>query len=536
MRFLPIALAALPLPAIADTYTVTSVPTAVTVYSGFAMVTREVGVDIRAGAHEVVLPDLPQWIDAGSLRVSITGADLSGTRLRTDALPPQPDNDSDAVVAAKEQIKAAERALRDLNDAAQDAGFGANAADARVKFLEGLGSSDTLPTTPQALAELGQMIDEQVVIALLAQAQAIRGVRDIEAGREALDRNLADARAALAALTPPTEPKALLALSVAAQEAGTVIASISYPARASWQPTYDVVLTRSDADSMTLRRAALIYQNSGENWDDVTLTLSTLAPSGRVVPSELYPPLLRFEDSEQSKDLQRSSLTADTAGAPMVRMEAAAAPQPNFDGPGVTYTLPAPLTIARDAEGARVELDALEFDARVFARAVPSRDTTAFLMAEGKNASLEPLLAAQSAQIFIDGALVGRSSFAAVPAGGMLTQAFGPIEGLRLSHKIIEQSEGDRGLISRSNAQTREVRMTIANLGDQEWDVELLEALPYSEQDDLVIEWNAQPRASETDVDDRRGLAQWDISLAANATQEVTVEQIVRWPDGKVLR
>ncbi len=251
-------------------------------------------------------------------------------------------------MAAKEQIKAAERALRDLDDAAQDAGFGANAADARVKFLQGLASSDTLPSTPQALAELAQMIDEQVTLALLAQAQAIRDVRDVEEGREALERDLVDAHAALAALTPPAEPKALLALSVAAEETGTIVASISYPAQASWQPTYDVVLTRGDADSMTLRRAALIYQNSRENWTDVALTLSTLAPRGQVVPSEIYPPLLRFEDPDLRQKLQRSSasLSADMAGAPMVAMEAAPVTQPNFHGPGVTYTLPASITIA----------------------------------------------------------------------------------------------------------------------------------------------------------------------------------------------
>ncbi|MGJ8597093.1 DUF4139 domain-containing protein [Sulfitobacter sp.] len=538
MRFLPLALAALPLPALAGTYTVTSAPTAVTVYSGFAMVTREVSVEVATGAHEVIFPDLPQWVDANSLRVSLNGADLGGTRLRTDALPPQPDGDSAAVIAAKKQIEIAERALRDLDDAIQDAGFGAIAAEARVKFLQGLASSETLPSTPQALSELALMIEDQTLVANVARVQALRNVRDIEEGRDDLERTLADAHAALTALTPPTEPKALLALSVATKEAGTVLASISYPARASWQPTYDVVLTRGDADSMTLRRAALIYQNSGENWDDVTLTLSTLTPSGQVVPSELYPPLLRFEDPQLREKLQRStaSLSADVAGAPMAVMEAAPVPQPNFDGPGVTYTLPAPLTIAQSAEGARVELDALTFDARVFARAVPAYDPTAFLMAEGTNASLEPLLAAQSAQIFIDGALVGRSVFEAVPAGGMLTQAFGPVEDLRLSHKVTDQSEGDRGLINRSNAQTREVRMTVENLGSQAWDIELLEALPYSEQDDLVIEWNAQPKAALKDVEDRRGVAQWDISLAANATQEITIEQIVRWPDGKVLR
>ena len=99
MRFITLALAALPLPALAETYTVTSSPTAVTVYSGYAMVTREVSVDVEAGAHEVVLPDLPQWVDAGSLRVSVAGAQLGSTRLRTDALPPQPDRDSEAVIA-----------------------------------------------------------------------------------------------------------------------------------------------------------------------------------------------------------------------------------------------------------------------------------------------------------------------------------------------------------------------------------------------------------------------------------------------------
>jgi uncharacterized protein (TIGR02231 family) len=288
---------------------------------------------------------------------------------------------------------------------------------------------------------------------------------------------------------------------------------------------------------MILRRAALITQNSGENWEDVTLTLSTLSPSGQVIPSELYPPLVRFEDPEERAKLERSmsSLSADASGAPAMMMEAPV-PQPDFDGPGVSYTLLNALSVAQDAEGARVELDALEFDARVFARAVPARDTTAFLMGEASNESMEPLLAAESAQIFVDGALVGQSSFAAVPAGGAITQAFGPIEELRLTHVVLDRSEGDRGLINRSNAQTQDVRMTVENLGAEAWDVEVLEAIPYSEQDDLVVDWSAQPNVSVTDVEDRRGLMQWDIALGANETQIITIEQTIRWPEGKVLR
>ena len=539
MRLLPLALAALPFPALAETYTVTSAPTAATVYSGFAMVTREVSVEVGAGAHEIILPDLPQWVDASSLRASITGANIGSTRLRTAALPPQPDGDSQAVIEAKERIKTTERALRDLEDSVQDANLAVKAAQARLTFLSGLASSETLPSNPTELADLAQMIEAQTLSATQAQINARRTARRIGEDRKDRVQDITDARAALAALTPPAEPKALLTLSVNATEAGTVIATVSYPARASWQPTYDVALMTDDGGHMTIRRAAIIHQNTGENWDDVTLTLSTLAPSGQVVPSEIYPQLLRFDDPQLRAKLQRSlsSLSAEMVAAPEpAMMQDEGAVQPNFDGPSVTYTLPRLITIAQNAEGARVELDAMEFNARVFARAVPVQDQTAFLMAEATNDTAEPLLAANTAQIFIDSALVGQSYFAAVPAGGDVVQAFGPIEDLRLTRIVLDRSEGDRGLISRTSAQTQEVRISIENLGSEDWDVELLDAVPYSEQDDLEIEWNAAPKPDVMDVDDRRGLVQWNLAVGGSQTQVIKIEQFIRWPDGKVLR
>ena len=78
--------------------------------------------------------------------------------------------------------------------------------------------------------------------------------------------------------------------------------------------------------------------------------------------------------------------------------------------------------------------------------------------------------------------------------------------------------------------------MSVQNLGAENWDIELLEAVPFSEQDDLVIDWSAQPAASLRDVEDRRGLMQWNFTLDAEQLQEILIEQTVRWPDGKVLR
>ena len=127
------------------------------------------------------------------------------------------------------------------------------------------------------------MIEAQTLAATQAQLASQRAARAIAEDRKDLEREVEDARASLVALTPPAEPKALLALSVAAQTAGSVTATISYPANASWEPTYDVLLETGDSAALTLRRAALVYQRSGENWK-CNATASALIWLGRRPP------------------------------------------------------------------------------------------------------------------------------------------------------------------------------------------------------------------------------------------------------------
>jgi len=537
MRIFALILATLPVTVTAETFTLPSAPTAATVYPDFAMVSRVVSIEVGSGTHDLILADLPKWVEANSLRVAVSGAQLTATRLRTDALPPQPDPDSAQVLAAKERIEQAKRALRDLDDAKQDASLAKTAATARLKFLSDLGNSRTLPPEPDALAELAQMIQTQTLIATQAQIDAQRAARTVEEGRPELTQALKNAQDALTALTPPAKAQSLLSLSVDVAEAGEVEVSLQYPVKASWVPTYDIFLQRGNTNSLTLRRAARVSQNSGENWQAVELTLATLSPSGKLRPSELYPRRIQFQDKQAAQAIRRS-LSADfaAADAPAPALKTESSPVAQFDGIGVRYPVPKPVTLAHSAEAARIPLDALAFDARVFARAVPASDTTAFLMAEGTNSSKEPLLAAPIAQLFVDGALVGQTHFESVPAGGAIVQAFGPLEDIRLTRSVLDLSEGDRGFINRSNAQVQEVLMTIENLGAQAWDVEVLDTVPYSEQDDLIVELGSTPSIDVQNVDDRRGLMQWNLALDAGATQEIKVEQTIRWPEGKILR
>ncbi|QUJ76443.1 mucoidy inhibitor MuiA family protein [Sulfitobacter albidus] len=534
MRLALTALLILTGPALAETYTATSAPTSVTVYPGFATVTRQIDVAVAAGAHEIILPDLPRGIDPARLRVTVDGATLRSTRLRQNALPPAPDADTPEITAARAEVEQAEEDLRQLDDRIEDARLVASAAEARVTFLSGLWSSKTLPSDPDALANVARMIEAQTLSGTQARVAAERSAREISAQRPDLEEALSDARAALAALTPPADPGALLVLSISVPDAGEVTVSTQYPVSASWQPTYDLFLDR-ETETLALRRGATVFQNSAESWRDVRVTLSTLSPSGQVSPSTLFPPLLRFEEPGRAQ-LQSRAAASDFAAAVEPVMAESGAVAANFDGPGVSYPVPESIDIAPGADGARVALDTLRFDARLFARAVPAFDTTAFLMAEAVNSSAEPLLAAPVAQLFVDGGLVGQTAFAAVAAGASITQAFGPIEDLRLTRTVLDRSDGDRGIINRSNQRLQFTRLEIENLGQESWEVELREAVPYSEQDDLTVNWAADPAPTTANVDDTRGLLEWSFTLGAGGERAITLEQDIRWPEGTNLR
>jgi hypothetical protein len=78
--------------------------------------------------------------------------------------------------------------------------------------------------------------------------------------------------------------------------------------------------------------------------------------------------------------------------------------------------------------------------------------------------------------------------------------------------------------------------MDIENLGSTDWQVEVQAAVPYAIQDDLSVDWSAEPAPDETNVDDQRGVLQWQIDVAGGTKQSIEVQQELNWPDGMILR
>jgi uncharacterized protein (TIGR02231 family) len=334
---------------------------------------------------------------------------------------------------------------------------------------------------------------------------------------------------------------------LAVAEAGEVTVDVSsVEGFANWSPVYDMRLTTGDEAALDIDRAVVISQQTGQDWDDVQLILSTARPGEQTAPSGVWAPLRRIisEDelerergvimmSDSVQSLSRSmvgSLTEEVMEAPMV-----VTAQADFSGATVTYVYPGRVDIRNGVEDLRLPLDTLSFEADVWAEAAPSRDQIAYRMAEFTNDTGEVMLPGQ-ALVFADGTMIGFGQLPLLAAGADTEMGFGPLDGLRLTRAVPSKSEGDVGVFTTTNQLTEQAVMTVENLTGQDWAVKLRDAIPYSEQDDLEVEFTASPVVTRRDPDGMRGILEWDLDVAAGDKQEVTLDYKLTWPSGFVLR
>jgi len=537
-----VLLASTALPACADTIAATSRITAVTVYPDGAKLTREVSFTApSAGPHELLVTDLPYDSDPGLIRLAPSeGLQLGAFNLRADRLPPREDPLTDAQKAAKAQVEAAEATADQAQLALEAVTAKVEAAEAQVRFLSSFTGALPDGATPDTIKSMAAMIGAETLAARQAALAAKAELPPVrKAVTEAQDA-LAKAQSAFEALPSVDMDYTALSVAVSVAEAGEQTVTVTqYVGNASWRPVYDMNLTRAGDDALVLDRSVLVTQYTGEDWAGVALTLSSSRPSEQATPSQLWPELRSVGPEVEAYDLARKS---DLAGGVMAQDEvvAEAAPAPitagaATEGDTVVYNYPEPVTVATGAEDLRLALDSLSFAPVIEAVAVPRLDKTAFVMASFTNASDEPLLPGQ-AMLFREGVLVGSTWLDVIAPGVETDVAFGALETLRVKREMPKRAEGETGVFTSANQQSESAVITVENTGDEAWPVRILDQVPYSEQDDLEIEVSASPEPTETDVEGQRGILAWEFELAAGGKETITLEQVLTWPEGMVLR
>lgn len=525
----------------AEAYQVQMPVELVEIFAGFAKATRKAELDLPAGEHRIFVPlaglsDVTQGISLRSSPGAMITSINAVTPREFDAqavYTPEQTEAFAAVEAAQDRI--AEK-MRELEAAkARIAALVAQRA-----FLGSVTGTDKQMLDPEAMMQVSRAIRDESETAGLAEIDVQEAMVGLREDLEDLQRALALAEQRFESLNPPESPDGGLSISVTVNTPGvTAFELADIGAWARWQFLYDVRLTEGDAPRLTISRKALIVQELGETWNDVALTLST-ASIDQTDPSFVRGDRARiFEPEKGVVGLLSAGSEMRAAPAPMVEeavyLDAAPATMAVVDGAVLAYASPGLVTVESGGDGLILELDRLEMAPDLSLEASPRFDATAFVVAEITNDTGEHIIPG-AAVLYRGEQVVGETEVELIRTGESRKIAFGPEQGIVVSHDVLRRETGDRGLVSVSNTREEQVEFTLQNLTEEARTVRATYALPYSEQEDLQIVTRVVPQPDEMDIENRRGVSAWVVELAPGETKKVVMQHRLTWPEGQELR
>lgn len=515
-----VAMTALAVPAAHAQSAPRSLISQVLLYPGGAKVDRVLRVP--AGATQARFACLPAALERDALQVqapaSISLGELKIERVARDSLAEC--RQRDPRVHEIEQQRAAVEA--------EMAGV-----DTALGYLKGLSDREARPGA-----------------ALAASLDALRrNTQELTLRKQALRDRLSDLGndlAAAKAVAPTVSSQVSVAtLRVSTTEGGELGLSYRLSA-AGWQPQYRARLD-TPTGALEIDRLAQIAQTSGEDWVDVKLKLSTVRPRQATT---IEPPrewTLDWEDARRAA--YRRSMYASVAAAPAV-----SAPPPaqelrvevtgsrverlNFDPSvfegefGAEYDLPQRITLRADGAPSTINLGRTTAESRVLARVQPRTEAAAYLIAELPRP--QGSWPAGPVQLFRDNALIGEIPLR-FGAETTWTLPFGQDERLRVRVEPDKRDGASSGFIG----SRREIVLTrqwqVENLRGRPVTLQVLEAAPVAEHEEIRIQTQFTPAVTKADWLDRRGLQMWELPLAPNQTQRFQAVYRLNVPkDGNV--
>ncbi len=366
------------------------------------------------------------------------------------------------------------------------------------------------------------------------------------------------------------QPGGQMLVKFFAKEATTATIVIDYVVPgAGWSPTYDIM---ADAINVPVKLfyKANIYQNSGVNWNNVKLTLSTGNPNEGVNASGLEPWYLSFyvpqvytnqayskskmtnmptaqmndmisnapaayqsrRGEEVSVGGARSSGSTYVVDGVQVSNNTSINNYVTVDNAGVntSFDIDLPYTIPCDGKEHLVAIKKFELPATYRYFVVPKLDKDAFLQAQVTNWEDLNLLPGTT-NIFYEGTYVGQGMIDVRSVKDTFTISLGR------DKKIVVKRERDTKLRSVKTIGTN-VRETFAysivvrNARKENINLTIQDQMPVSNDNDIQLE-DIDTGGSEYEAN--TGMMKWNMVVNQNETKKVGFGFTVKYPKGKII-
>ncbi len=371
---------------------------------------------------------------------------------------------------------------------------------------------------------------DEVLARLAEEEDAARRDR-LAASQELLDvlRDKDDLRRQMAERGSATDDVAAdLRLQLSAAAAGTVDVRVDYVVPgACWRPAHRARLEpTADGADLAFATDGCVWQNTGEDWEDVQLRFSTERPSLGTDPPDLHTDLLRVQRRSEVLDVEMRELQIQTTG-PGAEPREGAGELPGIDDGGEVLTLRAlhRADVPSDGRPHRVRLGSFSTMATTERVVMAELAPAVLLRSEQVNRGEVPILAGP-VDLVRGGGFVGRTSVLFVAPGERFELGWGPDGAMRVRREL-ERSAEDSGMLSSWISRDTRVTLKLTNLGTEQHLVTVRERVPVSEIDKVRIEVRRDGTTGARRPDDD-GIVTWTVDLQPDERERVELTYTIK--------
>ncbi len=525
----------------------------VTVYRGQALVTRDLKVDLPAGSSQIIVTNLPSQIIPDSIYAQTSGnVKVLSVRYREKAVKEDTREEVKKLDSKIESLK------REIHHTERKKGHLDSQWDMFVKLRQFVADAKQIDTGRgllqfEPIKNLAEFILEKADVYIEKTLAFEDEINDMKKELGLLERKLAE----LTAGSSKTRRQAVVYISSA--DAKKAAIELNYLVdNANWNQLYNL-RANPDNSAVTIEYNAVINQISGEDWDNVTLTLSTAEPAMVAEPPVLEPmmvalfqpvpgqqqsgpmPQLDIKQMQERENLRRRSIskgiqvsgelnTYATQTQIMVmnapvrqieeyqqRLEQIA----RIEGVSVTYNLPGLMTLPSRNDRQLVSIASVSAKADFTLLASPLLTDYVYLQAELLNDS-DTVLLPGPASMFCDGRFVGQANIPLVTIGEKFTAGFGIDSQIQVKHELESKKTKVQG---GNRIDTYNYRIALNNFKDTPARICLLDRLPYSQNSSIKIDLTGTSIPLSEDAEyvrtlKKKGLLRWDLELEPNTIDE----------------
>lgn len=526
----------------------------VTVYAQGAQIQRKASYSVSSGVTEIVLDGISRQIDPKSLQVNATG-DIIILDSKYSVYYPKPEvsiTTNEIPLSIKRKIWALEDSLFDIGFSVTELQDEIDVLNASKNILKNNGAikgqgkvNDSIPLLKEAMAyyELKMKELNKKILSLSKRKQlmdkAIRGMNRRLTDLKNYQQNNGN--------QAPQQigPSYRITITVTSKVSTSGRMEVSYLVNnAGWEALYDL---KSDANSskLNLRYKANVYQNTGVNWEDVRLNISTNNPYQNKTKPELHPWYLENYANYNRQLEEKKRATLATTGNiqnievanDMEVMYAAPTNATNFNyaQTSVNYTqviehmisaefkIDLPYSIQSNNQKHMVLVKSEDVDVEYKYYTVPKIDNSVYLVANISNLDDLQLVPAK-ANIFFDGSYVGETYLNPGVMQDTLSLSLGKDPNILVKRTFMKKNYKEK-VIGSDVEKTSSYELEVRNNKSKSITVIVQDQVPITRNQDITIRVEDIGKGK---ISKKTGIIEWEIKLKSKESEILPLEYTVK--------